>query len=177
MERTAAAFLAGAGLGAALMYILDPQMGKRRRAVARDKAVSLAHQAQDAAEVVAKDATNRATGLASGDLSVLVGGKQSLSNPLRGGWSPSARALMGLTGGGLVLVGLTQEAPAACFLGTVGLALAAEGLTNAGVDDLTRLPRQAAGAASDVAGKVADTLGFGEQQQPRKAEQPARARV
>src|SRR5262245_1423665 len=113
MDRTIA-FLAGAGLGAGLMYVLDPQMGRRRRALVRDKAVGLAHQAQDAAEVVAKDAANRARGLASGDLSVLAGGKRALSHPLRGGWSPTARALMGLAGGGLVLYGLTQEAPTAC---------------------------------------------------------------
>jgi hypothetical protein len=83
---------------------------------------------------------------------VLVGGKRALSHPLRGGWSPSARALMGLLGGGLFLYGLTQEAPAACALGTVGVALAAEGATNAGLDDLARVPQQ-----------VADRVGLGGQ--------------
>src|SRR5205807_2437450 len=100
---------------------------RRRRALVRDKAVRLAHEAQDAAEVVARDARNRARGLAAGDLSVLVGGKRALRHPLRGGWSPTARTLMGLTGGGLFLYGLTQDAPVSCVLGTVGLALAAEG--------------------------------------------------
>ena len=74
MDRTIA-FLAGAGVGAGLMFMLDPQMGRRRRARARDQAVSLAHQARDAAETVAKDATNKMRGLAAGDLSVLGGGK------------------------------------------------------------------------------------------------------
>jgi hypothetical protein len=160
MDR-ACAFLAGAGLGAGLMYILDPQAGRRSRALARDKAVRLAHEARDAASVVGKDMKNRARGLASGDLSVLAGGKRALSNPLRGGWSPSARALMGLLGGGLFLYGLTQEAPTACLLGTAGLALAAEGATNAGLDDLARLPQQAAGLAADAARGVADNLGLG----------------
>ena len=59
------------------MYLFDPQMGRRRRALARDKAVSLTHEAQDAARVVARDASNRARGLAAGDLSVLVGGKRA----------------------------------------------------------------------------------------------------
>jgi hypothetical protein len=58
-------FLAGAGVGAGLMYILHPQEGRRRRALTRDKVVGLARQAQDAAEVVAKDMRNRAQGLAS----------------------------------------------------------------------------------------------------------------
>lgn len=140
---SARAFLAGVGLGAGLMYVFDPQMGCRRRALARDRAVGLAHEAREAAEVVAQDMRNRAQGLASGDLSVLVGGRRALSRPLRGSWSPAGRALMGLTGAGLFLYGLTREAPTACILGTAGLALVAEGLTNAGIEDVARLPRQA----------------------------------
>ena len=164
MDR-AVAFLAGAGVGAGLMFLLDPQMGRRRRAIARDKAVSLAHQAEDAAEVVARDVTNRARGLASGDMSVLVGGRRALRHPLRGGWSPSARTLMGLLGAGLFVYGLTREEPTACVIGSVGLGLTLEGLTNLGLDDLTRVPRQVAGMASNVAGSVADNLGFGAQGQ------------
>jgi len=162
------ALLAGAGLGAGLMYIFDPQMGRRRRALARDKTVSLAHEAQDAAEVVAKDMKNRAQGLASGDLSVLAGGRQALEHPLSGGWSPTGRTLMAMAGGGLFLYGLTEDAPLSCLLGTVGLALAAEGITNAGLDDLRRVPQQVADTARDVAGlatdaasRASDSLGFG----------------
>jgi uncharacterized membrane protein len=159
MDR-AVAFLAGAGLGAGMMFLLDPQMGRRRRAWARDKATRLGHEVQDAAEVVSTDATNRLKGLASGDLSVLVGGKRALKNPLSGHWSPTGRALLGLVGGGLVLYGLTQEAPEACILGTVGLALAAEAATNASFGDLARVPQQVAGMASEAAGKVAETVGL-----------------
>jgi hypothetical protein len=167
MER-AVALLAGAGLGAGLMYLLDPQMGRRRRALARDQAVSLAHEAQDAAGVVARDATNRARGLAAGDLSVLVGGRRALRHPLSGGWSPTARTLMGLAGGGMLLYGLTQDAPVSCVLGSIGLGLAAEGLTNAGLDDVRRGARQVADTAGDVArmatdaaGRAADSISFG----------------
>ena len=90
----ALAILAGVGMGAGLMYILDPQTGRRRRALARDKMANAAHKAQDVAETIGRDMRNRAQGLASGDFSVLVGGKRALSNPLQGGWSPTGRALM-----------------------------------------------------------------------------------
>ncbi len=166
MDR-AIAFLAGAGLGAGLMYVLDPQMGRRRRAVARDRAVHLAHEARDAAGTVARDMSNRARGLAAGDLSVLVGGKRALRNPLRGGWSPSGRTLLGLAGGGLLLYGLTQKAPLACVLGSVGLGLMAEGFTNIGLDDLRRGTQQLAHRASDVAQRAADRLGFGQEGERR----------
>src|SRR5262249_58222831 len=116
---------------------------------------------QDGAGVVVRDVRNRAQGLAWGDLSVLAGGKRALSNPVRGGWPPSARALMGALGGGLCLFGLTRDAPTACVLGVVGLALVAEGLTNAGLDDLARLPQNVAEGATDLAGRAADALGFG----------------
>jgi hypothetical protein len=170
----ACAFLAGAGLGAGLMYVFDPDMGRRRRALARDQAVHLAHEAQDAAGVVARDVSNRAKGLASGDLSVLAGGKRALQNPLRGGWSPSGRALMGLLGGGLCAYGMTRDAPTACVLGAIGLALVAEAATNVGLSDVARASRQAADVACDAAGRAAEGLGLGgregaEQRQPAQS--------
>ncbi len=141
-------FLTGAGLGAGLMYLFDPRMGRRRRALARDKMISMAHEAREAADVVAKDMRSRAQGLAAGDLSVLVGGRRALHNPLRGSWSPSGRALMTGLGVGLFVYGLTQSAPKACFLGCAGLALAAEGITNAGIDDIARLPERVSDSLS-----------------------------
>jgi hypothetical protein len=49
----------------------------------------------------------------------------------------------------MFLCGLTKSAPTACVLGTVGLALVAEGISNAGIEDITHLPQ-----------KAADTLGL-----------------
>jgi hypothetical protein len=157
----AVSMLAGLGVGAGLMYFLDPQMGRRRRALVRDKAVSLAHEAQDAADVVRRDVRNRARGLASGDLSVLVGGKQALSNPFRGGWSPTGRALLTGLGAGLFLYGLTRRAPTACVVGTLGCALAAEGLTNVGLRDVTEAAGNLTERARDVANRAAEGLGAG----------------
>lgn len=142
MNRTIA-LLTGAGLGAGLMYFLDPKRGRQRRVRIRDKMIRATHQMQDARDRVARDVRNRLRGLAAGDLSILVGGKNALrGNPLRGAWSPAGRALLGLIGGGLFLRGLMREAPAACFLGTAGLALMIEGATNAGIEDIKRVPEK-----------------------------------
>lgn len=48
--------------GAVTMYLLDPQQGRRRRALVRDKAVRAGHEASDATGVVARDMAHRAWG-------------------------------------------------------------------------------------------------------------------
>jgi osmotically-inducible protein OsmY len=63
--RTGAILLGGLGLGAALMYVLDPERGKRRRALARDKAVHAAHKASDRLQARSRDIRNRARGIAA----------------------------------------------------------------------------------------------------------------
>ena len=57
------ATIAGFGLGAVAMYVLDPVSGRRRRAIARDKAVSTAQDAVDTLQGTARDLTNRAKGV------------------------------------------------------------------------------------------------------------------
>jgi hypothetical protein len=61
----------GAALGAGLMYMMDPDRGTRRRALARDKAVRVAHKTGDAVEALGRDAGNRARGLAAEAASAL----------------------------------------------------------------------------------------------------------
>jgi uncharacterized membrane protein len=55
--------MSGAGIGAALMYMLDPDRGKRRRAIVRDKARHLATEANQAIGKTSRDLNNRITGL------------------------------------------------------------------------------------------------------------------
>lgn len=57
------AILGGLGAGAALMYLLDPDGGNRRRALIRDKMVKLNRQTQEAVSGRVKDMSNRAKGL------------------------------------------------------------------------------------------------------------------
>jgi osmotically-inducible protein OsmY len=58
-------FAAGAAAGAAAAHFLDPENGNRRRAVARDKALSKAKQGAAAAQSQAQYAAGRAKGKAA----------------------------------------------------------------------------------------------------------------
>jgi hypothetical protein len=57
------ALLSGLGAGAALMYLFDPNEGNRRRALIRDKAMSMNKKAQDAMGGRMEDLGNRAKGM------------------------------------------------------------------------------------------------------------------
>ncbi|HEY2932769.1 MAG TPA: BON domain-containing protein [Acidobacteriota bacterium] len=56
-------FITATGLGAGLMYIMDPDIGRRRRALARDKAVRGWHKTEDTIEMTSRDFSNRAYGM------------------------------------------------------------------------------------------------------------------
>ena len=58
-------FGTGLGLGTGLMFLFDPDRGKRRRALLRDKCVWSARKTGEAAQVTARDLRNRAQGIAS----------------------------------------------------------------------------------------------------------------
>jgi uncharacterized membrane protein len=60
--RSWAGFLAGAGLGAAVMYLIDPNNGPRRRALLRDKAAHAAHKTMDGLDAASRDVAHRAYG-------------------------------------------------------------------------------------------------------------------
>lgn len=53
----------GVGVGAALMYLFDPEKGKRRRALLRDKFVHVTHSTGEKLDVTSRDAANRVQGL------------------------------------------------------------------------------------------------------------------
>jgi osmotically-inducible protein OsmY len=57
------AFLSGIGLGAGAMFLLDPDRGKRRRALVRDKAVRVSNTSRETLEKTARDLRNRAIGV------------------------------------------------------------------------------------------------------------------
>jgi hypothetical protein len=55
--------LVGAGAGAGLMYLLDPDQGNRRRALVRDQLVHAGHLTGDAVDATSRDVRNRARGV------------------------------------------------------------------------------------------------------------------
>jgi osmotically-inducible protein OsmY len=57
------AVVGGVGLGAALMYIFDPDRGRRRRALIRDKVEAAGNKLGDKAEKMGRDFSNRAYGV------------------------------------------------------------------------------------------------------------------
>lgn len=66
--------LAWTGIGAGLMYFLDPEMGNRRRALVRDKFVRAMNLTGEAIGTTARDARNRAYGTVASLRSMLSGG-------------------------------------------------------------------------------------------------------
>lgn len=56
------AMVTGAGLGCLAMYGLDPEMGRRRRALARDQMIKIRRKAGEAAAFTARDLKNRTLG-------------------------------------------------------------------------------------------------------------------
>jgi BON domain-containing protein len=55
--------LVGAGAGAGLMYLLDPDLGNRRRARMRDQLVRARHLTGNAMDATSRDVRNRARGV------------------------------------------------------------------------------------------------------------------
>lgn len=60
---TIARIAAALGAGAALMYFLDPATGRRRRSLARDRGVSVSHDAEHFARAKSKRVMDRAQGV------------------------------------------------------------------------------------------------------------------
>ena len=65
MLQVRGAMLTGLGMGAALMYFLDPERGRRRRALVRDRLAHTANTSADAMGATGRDVMHRAAGAAA----------------------------------------------------------------------------------------------------------------
>jgi uncharacterized membrane protein len=73
----AMAMISGLGLGAGLMYLFDPDRGKRRRTRVHDKVTHLVNKTDDAIGKTSRDLANRLTGIGAEAESLFVCGKAS----------------------------------------------------------------------------------------------------
>lgn len=75
-------WLAGAAVGAAAMYLSDPDRGRRRRALVRDKFVSTAHRSTDAVGVASRDIANRMQGMRAKTVRLFSGRRKAMDDQL-----------------------------------------------------------------------------------------------
>lgn len=126
--------LAYVGIGAALMYLLDPQQGRRRRNDLVNRIEATGRKVQRGTDAVVRDASNRTHGMLVETSHWLQSTKQRLEGAANdasgaGGslerraagwtksrWSPAQRALAGMIGAGLATSGYVRG-------GLLGLAM------------------------------------------------------
>lgn len=231
--RRALSLAGGVGIGAGIMFFLDPQMGRRRRALMRDQFVSASSRINHGLDLVARDARQRARGAACEararlnpepvddrvlvervrsklgrvashpaaikvtanqgcitiegpiladevDLAILcvaavpgviqldsrldpqrqpdrhTGFQRDARRPgprpdiLQRNWSPTTRLLIALAGAAMFAYGFRLRAPWACVVGSAGLGIAAEGISN----------REIHAKVSEVVEQVEERLGL-----------------
>ena len=85
--------LGGLGAGAALMYFMDPEKGRTRRAQVQDKMTGLSNDLRQGFEGRSKDLSNRAKGLLHEAKSHFGGGDRNAQNM---GQMPSEHEGMGI---------------------------------------------------------------------------------
>jgi hypothetical protein len=79
MTNNGLTLIGGIGMGAALMYMLDPDRGRRRRALARDQLAHVAKRVPDALDATARDLQNRTRGLVAEASSIFTSDEASVS--------------------------------------------------------------------------------------------------
>jgi uncharacterized membrane protein len=145
--------LAYVGLGAALMYLLDPQLGRKRRNDLSNQAQATRRRVQRGADAVLRDATNRTHGMLVETQQWLQSQRQRLernaqargsragsstASPARTAigpwrkarWSPAQRALAGMAGAGLATSGYVRGGLLGVVMALTGIGLVARAAAN-----------------------------------------------
>jgi len=154
MARTAHGFIY-LGLGAALMYLMDPQQGRKRRNDLLNQVDSTRRKVQRGTDMVLRDATNRTHGVlvqtrqwlrsqrerlenrASNEPSMSPGAgpaigaaKNAMAPWMRERWSPAQRALAGMFGAGLATSGYVRGGFGGLLMTMAGVGLVARASAN-----------------------------------------------
>lgn len=125
------------GVGAALMYLMDPQNGRKRRTDLRNQAEAARRRIERGAGIVVRDASNRAAGAMARSRNWLLEQGQvrqasalepraSASRP----WPPTERALVGAVGAGVAAWGYIRGGVRGYALCAIGSSLLARAATN-----------------------------------------------
>jgi hypothetical protein len=118
------------------MYILDPDRGRRRRALARDKAVKTWNRSERYLEKVSRDLANRTRGLAQETKRAITGEKREQAHRrtapdrVNAGWSPTTRVLAAALGGGIAVYGYKRGGLLGKAAATLGVGLLTRGVMN-----------------------------------------------
>ena len=142
------------GLGAAFMYLYDPQSGRRRRADLKNQVDAATRRLQHTREVVMRDARNRAQGLAAEGRSLIETGKRDGLVPAgtalagmaqgtagawrRTHWSPAQRAIAGAVGAAVATAGYFRGGIKGVAMCALGSALVARSSANEQLSDVLR---------------------------------------
>lgn len=143
------------GLGAAIMYLSDPQAGRKRRADIRSQLDAAARKIEHSRDVVVRDAANRTHGLLLETRRALEsrrGGGQvtshgptfgvvvndALASWKRDSWSPAQRALAGAFGMSLATLGYFSGGIRGFGLCALGGALLARATANENLGSLVK---------------------------------------
>ena len=128
-RRSWSGFLAGAGIGVACMYLIDPSRGARRREVIRETLTRAAHLTADGIDATGRDLTYFMEGLRS-EAQHWFGTEDSIPDVLRTNWSPGARTLVGSIGSALLAYGASRRDVAGTLVGIAGAGLVLRAATN-----------------------------------------------
>jgi outer membrane lipoprotein SlyB len=124
----------GAGVGAGLMFLLDPRLGRRRRALLRDKAVSFSRQAVVAVDKTSRDVKNRTYGTV---VSIKTGHVMDVRpSILNANWPPATRLMAGAAGCAVTATGIAKGGVLGSILGAVGLGTVGLAVTNFSIRNL-----------------------------------------
>jgi hypothetical protein len=117
------------------MFLLDPDTGRRRRAIARDKTFSFLKSARNAADKTARDVKNRVYG-------TFVSAKSGHGIDIRRlsilqrNWPPAIRLLMGTAAGIVTGAGVKRGGILGSIVAGIGAGIAALAVTNYSVRDV-----------------------------------------
>jgi hypothetical protein len=143
--------LLGVGIGAAVMYYLDPDGGPRRRARVRERIVGAVTMAPDSFEAAAHDVSRWARQTLEVQAHKLP---RSSHHTGEVRWMPGSRLVASAVGGALTLLAAKRHDALGAAVGLLGSALLARGVRGS----VRRVAAQSEVATEPVARELGDAL-------------------